>query len=147
GMGKIPAYATLIFEVELLGIETPKDTTPPNASLTEGPGRPMSDGSDGSTSDPGLKEIGGGLKIRDLKEGSGQAVPYGATAVVHYTGWMVNGKVFDSSKKTNEPFAANLDPNAPRGVIAGWQKGILGMKPGGIRKLVIPPDLAYGARV
>jgi FKBP-type peptidyl-prolyl cis-trans isomerase len=103
----------------------------------------MSDGTDGGTEDAGLKDIGEGLKVRDLKEGTGEPVKPGATAVVHYTGWTVDGNVFDSSKKSGEPFPANLDPKATRGVIPGWQKGIPGMKPGGVRKLVIPGALAY----
>lgn len=113
------------------------------ASLTDGPGKPMSDGSNGGTDDPGLREVVAGLKVRDLKEGTGPEVKPRATATFHYTGWLVNGKEFDSSKKQG-PFTSSLDPAAPRGVIAGWQKGIPGMKVGGIRKLVIPADLAYG---
>jgi peptidylprolyl isomerase len=105
----------------------------------------MTDGSDGGTTDAGLKEIEGGLKYRDLKEGTGEPVKAGATVTVHYTGWTVDGNVFDSSKKTGTPFRANLDPNARQGVIPGWQKGIPGMKPGGVRKLVIPASLGYGS--
>jgi peptidylprolyl isomerase len=128
---KIPAGSTLIFEVELVEVK----------NRTEGPGRPMSDGSNGGTDDPGLKDIGGGLKIRDLKEGTGQPVSEGATVTVHYTGWLVDGTVFDSSKKRGGPAEFSLS-----GVIAGWRKGIPGMKPGGIRKLVVPAELGYGAR-
>lgn len=128
---KIPAGSTLIFEVELLEVK----------SRTEGPGRPMSDGSPGGTDDPGLKDLGGGLRVRDLKEGSGEPVKEGATVTVHYTGWLTDGTVFDSSRKRGEPTTFSLN-----GVIAGWQRGIPGMKPGGIRKLVIPPQLGYGTR-
>src|SRR5439155_26573388 len=74
-MAKIPAGSTLIFEVELVEFQPP-----PNRS--DGPGKPMSDGSDGGTRDPGLKDIGEGLKIRDLKEGTGEPVQAGATVVV-----------------------------------------------------------------
>jgi peptidylprolyl isomerase len=133
---KIPPGSTLIFEVELLDLKEPP------APLT-GPGKPMTDGSNGGTEDDGLKDIGSGLKIRDLKEGSGEPVKPGATVTVHYTGWTVDGNVFDSSK-TRAPFEANLDPNAAHRVIPGWQKGIPGMKPGGVRKLVVPPGLGYG---
>src|SRR5262249_23723582 len=136
---KIPAGSTLIFEVELL-----ESTPPPN--VTTGPGKPMSDGSNGGTDDPGLKDIGGGLKIRDLKEGTGEPVKPGAEVTMHYTGWLVTGNEFDSSKKRNQPFDAILTPGTERSVIAGWEKGIPGMKPGGIRKLVIPADMAYGAQ-
>ncbi len=99
----------------------------------------MSDGTDGGTEDPGLKDIGEGLKIRDLKEGSGDPVPRGANVTVHYTGWLTDGTEFDSSKKRGQPATFSLN-----GVVKGWGKGIPGMKPGGIRKLVIPADLGYG---
>ena len=135
---KIPPGSTLIFEVELLEFS-------PLPKMTEGPGRPMSDGSDGSTRDPGLKDIGDGLQVRDLKEGSGEPVKHGADVVVNYTGWTVDGHVFDSSARAGHPFGCSLVPDHPtRRVIPGWQKGIPGMKPGGIRKLVIPANLAYG---
>ena len=104
---------------------------------TEGPGKPMSDGSNGGTDDPGLKDIGHGLKIRDLKEGTGPEVPSGATIRANYTGWLTNGSVFDSSK--NRPIEFSLNK-----VVQGWSRGIPGMKVGGIRKLVIPAALGYG---
>jgi peptidylprolyl isomerase len=132
--GKIPPGSTLIFEVELLSFSPPRN-------VTIGPGKPMSDGSNGGTDDPELKDIGGGLKIRDLKEGSGEPVKPGTSVTIHYTGWTVDGHVFDTSKKgAGTPVTFSLN-----GLIAGWQKGIPGMKPGGIRKLVIPPELGYGA--
>jgi FKBP-type peptidyl-prolyl cis-trans isomerase len=101
----------------------------------------MSDGTNGGTDDPDLKDIGGGLKIRDLKEGTGEPVSPAATVTVHYTGWTTDGNVFDSSKRKGTPFTTSLG-----GVVAGWQQGIPGMKPGGIRKLVIPAALGYGDR-
>lgn len=123
---KIPPGSTLIFEIEYFS-----SVTLPN--MKAGKGRPMSDGSDGGTADPGLKDLDG-IKYRDLKEGSGEPVKPLANVTVHYTGWLVDGSVFDSNK--NVSFA--LD-----GVIDGWKKGIPGMKPGGIRKLVIPPEFGY----
>ena len=137
--GKIPAGSILIFEVQLLDV-----IAAPNVS--DGPGRPMSDNSNGGTDDGDLSEIVEGLKFRDIKEGSGDPVKTGANVTVHYTGWTVDGNVFDSSKKTGKPFGCSLTPGSPRGVIPGWQKGIPGMKPGGIRKLVISAALAYGER-
>ena len=62
---------------------------------------------------------------------------------MHYTGWLTDGKKFDSSKDRNEPFDF---PLGGRRVIAGWDEGVQGMKVGGTRKLTIPPDLGYGAR-
>jgi peptidylprolyl isomerase len=130
---KIPGGATLIFEVELV------DFTPPKNVVT-GAGQPMpSDKSDGGTEDPGLKDIGDGLKVRDLKEGSGDPVKEGATVTIHYTGWTADGSVFDSSRTRGEPMTSPLGSLVP-----GWQKGIPGMKPGGVRKLVIPAALGYG---
>jgi hypothetical protein len=112
---------------------------PGGGSLVEGPGKPMSDGSNGGTDDPGLKDIGDGLKVRDLKEGTGPEVPPGATIRANYTGWLADGRQFDSSR--GNPIEFSL-----KGVVQGWARGIPGMKVGGIRKLVIPAALGYGAR-
>jgi len=132
--GKIPGGSTLIFEVQLVEATAAKN-------FVSGPGTPMSDGSNGGTDDPGLKDIGGGLKIRDLKEGNGDPVQPGATVLANYTGWTTDGHVFDSSKKGGKPIEFSLN-----GVVKGWAQGIPGMKPGGIRKLVIPAALGYGDR-
>ncbi|MCE9565488.1 MAG: FKBP-type peptidyl-prolyl cis-trans isomerase [Planctomycetes bacterium] len=107
----------------------------------------MSDGSDGSVEDSKLKELTPGVRFRDIKEGNGDLVAPGAKVKVHYTGWLADGTVFDSSKdKGRSPLEPSLSPKAPpgQGVIQGWQEGIPGMKVGGIRKLVISPDKAYG---
>lgn len=129
----IPANSTLIFEVELVSFVAPKN-------VSTGPGRELSDGSNGGTDDPGLKDLDG-LKYRDLKEGTGDPAKPGATVTIVYTGWTVDGNVFDSSKKTGAPATFDLND-----LIPGWQKGIPGMKPGGVRKLVIPGALGYGPR-
>ncbi len=84
-----------------------------------------------------------GLIIEDITEGSGDEARAGQTVSVHYTGWLTDGTKFDSSKDRNEPFEFAL---AARHVIAGWDEGVQGMKPGGVRKLTIPPNLGYGAR-
>jgi len=81
-----------------------------------------------------------GLTIVDIEEGDGQAVVATDTVTVHYTGWLEDGTTFDSSIPRGEPSQFPLD-----GVIAGWTEGLQGMKAGGKRRLVIPPDLAYGA--
>src|SRR5687768_8560228 len=67
--------------------------------VVSGGGRKMSDGSDGSADDPGLKEIAPGVKYRDIKEGVGEPCPPGAAVTMHYTGWLTDGEEFDSSKK------------------------------------------------
>ncbi|MDQ1628118.1 MAG: peptidylprolyl isomerase [Actinomycetota bacterium] len=84
------------------------------------------------------------LAITDLVEGDGeQAVP-GRTAVVHYVGTAFStGEEFDASWNRGEPFAFPLGAGQ---VIAGWDRGVVGMKVGGRRQLVIPPDLGYGDR-
>jgi len=84
-----------------------------------------------------------GLKYEDIKEGAGPAATSGQTVSVHYTGWLTDGKKFDSSKDRNEPF--NFPLGAGR-VIKGWDEGVAGMKVGGTRKLTIPPRLGYGPR-
>jgi FKBP-type peptidyl-prolyl cis-trans isomerase FkpA len=90
------------------------------------------------------------LIVRDTKTGGGlEAVP-GKTVVVHYTGWLYDpskpdqkGAKFDSSRDRNEPFEFGLGAGQ---VIPGWDRGVAGMKVGGARTLIIPPDLGYGAR-
>lgn len=84
-----------------------------------------------------------GLKIEDIIEGVGEQACAGQTVTVHYTGWLTDGRKFDSSKDRNEPFEFLL---GGRRVIAGWDEGVIGMKIGGIRTLTIPAELGYGAR-
>ena len=84
-----------------------------------------------------------GLQYVDLVPGSGREAHAGETAIVHYTGKLTNGTQFDSSKDRNEPFSFRLGAGR---VIKGWDEGVEGMKTGGIRKLVIPPQLGYGSR-
>lgn len=88
------------------------------------------------------RTLDGGLKVADLVEGQGDSPVAGQFIDVHYTGWLQSdGKKFDSSIPRGEPFSFQLETG---GVIKGWHKGIAGMKVGGKRQLVIPPDLAYG---
>jgi FKBP-type peptidyl-prolyl cis-trans isomerase len=85
------------------------------------------------------KKLDNGMKIWDSKEGTGDACPAGATVTIHYTGWLTDGSVFDSSITRGEPATFPLNR-----LIKGWQAGVPGMKPGGVRRMVIPPELAYG---
>ncbi|KAF0126064.1 MAG: FKBP-type peptidyl-prolyl cis-trans isomerase FkpA [Elusimicrobia bacterium] len=84
-----------------------------------------------------------GLKYKDLEEGEGAAAVSGKTVKVHYTGTLANGKKFDSSRDRDEPFEFKLGGGM---VIKGWDEGVPGMRIGGRRLLVIPPDLGYGSR-
>lgn len=84
-----------------------------------------------------------GLIIEDLEVGDGAEAVAGKQVTVHYTGWLTDGKKFDSSKDRKDPFSF---PLGMRHVIAGWDEGVQGMKIGGRRKLTIPPQLGYGAR-
>jgi FKBP-type peptidyl-prolyl cis-trans isomerase FkpA len=84
-----------------------------------------------------------GLMIEELAVGDGDTAKSGDQVTVHYTGWLTDGRKFDSSHDRRDPFSFSLG----RGnVIAGWDEGVAGMKVGGRRKLTIPPQLGYGAR-
>jgi FKBP-type peptidyl-prolyl cis-trans isomerase FkpA len=84
-----------------------------------------------------------GLVIEEVLVGEGAEACAGQMVSVHYTGWLMDGTKFDSSKDRNEPFEF---PLGARHVIAGWDEGVQGMKIGGTRKLTIPAALGYGAR-
>jgi FKBP-type peptidyl-prolyl cis-trans isomerase FkpA len=79
----------------------------------------------------------------DLVVGTGAEAKAGHTVSVHYTGWLTNGKKFDSSVDRGQPFGFKLGGGQ---VIQGWDQGVVGMKIGGKRKLTIPAHLAYGSR-
>jgi peptidylprolyl isomerase len=116
---KIPANSTLVFEIELLEVEN--IAMLPDLNAKE------------------WKKLGDkGLEIWDVKEGTGEAVKAGGRVTVHYTGWLTDGKQFNSSGG-GEPATFGLNQ-----VIKGWTDGIPGMKPGGIRRLKIPSELGYG---
>lgn len=83
------------------------------------------------------------LKIEDLKVGTGEEAKSGNRVSVNYKGTLTNGTQFDSSYDRGQPFSFDLGAGD---VISGWDEGVVGMKVGGKRKLVIPPDMAYGAR-
>lgn len=84
-----------------------------------------------------------GLQYIDLVVGTGRQAELGDTAMVHYTGWLANGTKFDSSVDRKEPFSFRVGAGQ---VIKGWDEGVGTMKVGGKRKLIIPPQLGYGAR-
>jgi FKBP-type peptidyl-prolyl cis-trans isomerase len=94
-----------------------------------------------------VHEMPDGLKYTDTKLGTGATAAPGAKVSVHYTGWLDNngakGAKFDSSLDRGQPFSFTLGAHQ---VIAGWDEGVAGMKVGGERTLIIPPELGYGAR-
>jgi FKBP-type peptidyl-prolyl cis-trans isomerase FkpA len=94
-----------------------------------------------------MQTTSSGLQLEDTTEGSGETAVSGQHVSVHYTGWLYNdgvkGAKFDSSKDRGDPFKFYLGAGQ---VIRGWDEGVVGMKVGGTRVLVIPPGLGYGER-
>jgi len=82
-----------------------------------------------------------GLKYVDLQAGRGAPAMLFKKVKVHYTGWLEDGRQFDSSKKSGQAFSFKLGAGQ---VIPGWEEGLVGMQEGGRRKLIIPPALGYG---
>jgi peptidylprolyl isomerase len=92
--------------------------------------------------EPAVVVTESGLQYIDLETGGGSPAAIGDTVVVHYTGTLENGTQFDSSVG-GDPFPVTLGQGR---VIAGWEEGLQGMRPGGKRQLTIPPELGYGPR-
>ena len=94
-----------------------------------------------------MTELANGLQYTDTKVGTGAEATRGHKVSVHYTGWLYKdgqkGKQFDSSLDRGQPFVFSLGAHQ---VIEGWDQGVSGMKEGGKRTLIIPPELGYGAR-
>ena len=91
----------------------------------------------------GKKSLSSGLSYQEIKEGTGTEARSGQQVTVHYTGYLNNGKKFDSSVDRGKPFTFTLGTGQ---VIKGWDEGVAGMKVGGKRKLIIPPEMGYGSR-
>lgn len=127
--GVIPPNATLIFEVELMDV---KKAQKPKPAIKE---EKMESGKEVTTPS--------GLRYIDLVEGTGATPQRGETVIVHYTGTFEDGRKFDSSVDRGQPFKFPLGMGR---VIKGWDEGLSTMKVGGKRKLILPPDLAYGER-
>ncbi|HEX3152163.1 MAG TPA: FKBP-type peptidyl-prolyl cis-trans isomerase [Gemmataceae bacterium] len=113
-------------------IVTPPTPTPTDAGMTN---------TMPSATDPNWVTGANGLKTWDVVTGSGTPVAAGDSITIFYTGWLAsNGTKFDSRRSPSAPITFSLS-----GLIQGWQQGIPGMKPGGIRRLYIPAALGYGA--
>lgn len=121
----IPPNATLVFDIELLEVAPPRigPDAPPKVDAAA------------------MATTASGLKTHDITTGTGKRPQMGDTVVVEYTGWLENGKKFDSSYNSTDPVEFRLGR-----VIKGWNEGLASMQVGGKRLLVIPPDLAYGAK-
>jgi len=126
--GVIPPNATLNFDVELVSVE-PGPPPPPEAPT--------------KVKDTDYITTTTGLKYYDLQAGTGAEPKTGQTATVHYTGWLEDGKMFDSSLLRGQPFSFAVGKGQ---VIPGWDEGVASMKVGGKRQLVIPAKLAYGEK-
>src|SRR5690349_673199 len=123
------------------------DDAPAAASAPATESAPVSETTP-STTDTGAPAVP--LQKTDLTPGTGAEIKSGQTALVHYTGWLYDaaapenkGTKFDSSVDRNEPFEFPVGAGM---VIKGWDEGVVGMKVGGKRRLVIPPEMGYGAR-
>ena len=122
--GVIPPNATLIFEVELFSIKKPFVDTDFGLPAEE-------------------NFLDSGLRYLDHITGNGESIKSGQEAIVHYSGYLADGTKFDSSHDKGSPFSFPLGQGR---VIKGWDEGIVGMKKGGKRTLIIPPELGYGER-
>jgi peptidylprolyl isomerase len=114
----------------------PLPTPPPTAAETAKP-KPTNDG----VGTPVV--LPSGLEYEDLRAGTGAVAQAGRDVVVHYIGKLEDGTVFDTSRKRGIPFTFHLGTGM---VIKGWDEGIAGMREGQVRRLRMPPDLAYGQR-
>jgi peptidylprolyl isomerase len=114
---------TLVFDVELVEILPPPPESP--TAVDEGE----------------FLETDSGVLYHDLEEGSGAVAEDGQIVTVHYTGWLEDGEMFDSSFLRGEPISLMLGSGQ---VIPGWEEGMINMKVGGRRQIIIPPDQAFG---
>ena len=112
----------------------------PTVRGTEAPGTQAAGGPPAVSGEP--TTTASGLQFIDIKVGSGASPQRGQTVVVNYTGWLTNGTKFDSSVDRGQPFSFVIGTGK---VIKGWDEGVASMKVGGKRRLIIPPDLGYGA--
>ena len=112
-------------------------------SMDKKPAEKTGDAAKSAPAKPKTVTTRSGLKYIDLVVGTGAMPKSGSTVVVHYTGWLTNGKKFDSSVDRGEPFSFVLGRGQ---VIQGWDEGVASMPLGRKPKLTIPPGLGYGSR-
>lgn len=121
--------------------ETPKPASPTGKEEAVEAARKL-----GTPSENPVVKTASGLQYIDVKSGDGAEGVAGKMVSVHYTGWLVNGTKFDSSKDRGAYGTPFQFPLGAGKVIKGWDEGVAGMKVGGVRKLIIPSDLGYGTR-
>ena len=140
----IVAAVALLAAIALSGCSSaPTQSAEPAAPAQSSSEASAAPQSTAPTSSAATAPTGGKLKIKDLKVGKGATARIGQTVTVNYTGWLMDGTKFDSSLDRNQPFAFPLGAGK---VIPGWDQGVAGMKVGGKRELIIPPQLAYGSQ-
>jgi hypothetical protein len=141
----LAAFALIALGASACGYPDPYATSGPVANESAlPPASPTpSPGADNFNDGAGLPVITfpDGLQYIDIKVGTGKVAAQNLTLTVEYTGWLDDGTLFDTSRG-REPFTFQLSQG---NVIPGWDEGLLGMKVGGKRKLIIPSELAYGA--
>ena len=146
GLVLVLGCALLSGVVGCSGADTSDATSVPTKTAAAG-GTSVAATTDGNA--PGIPELHGdikttatGLRYLDEKVGDGASPQPGQQVQVQYTGWLVNGTKFDSSRDRGQPFSFAI---GQRQVIAGWDEGLLTMKVGGKRRLIIPANLGYGS--
>ncbi len=125
---RFPVFGTMFAAAVLAGIATAQAAGPASTPRSAG-------------DIPKLTTTSSGLKYADLVVGAGPELKKGMRVLVDYEAWLADGTKFDSSYDRREPFSFKIGDGQ---VIQGWEEGVVGMKVGGTRKLVIPPDLGYG---
>jgi FKBP-type peptidyl-prolyl cis-trans isomerase FkpA len=137
-MHRLVLVVVVLAGTALLFAQT-KKSAKPAASPTPAPAAAKSKGPDDISGKP--KSTPSGVNYWDTKIGTGKEATTGRSVSVHYTGWLTNGRKFDSSRDRDEAFDFVVGAHQ---VITGWDEGVVGMKVGGKRQLRIPPAAGYG---
>jgi len=139
--GVIPPNATLVFDIELLGIKSEADLNAERDAAMAGFKNEQAAFLEENAKKDGITATASGLQYRVITEGSGKSPSATSQVTVHYAGTLINGDEFDSSYKRGEPISFGLNQ-----VIAGWTEGVQLMKEGGKYEFFIPYNLGYGER-
>src|SRR6202050_2890643 len=130
-MTKYVAAVAMILVLTVVSLVAQSATRKSSTANTNAPAKVTGDG----------VKTPSGLTYWDLRVGNGEVAKEGSRVRVHYTGWLTNGKKFDSSVDAGKPFDFTIGDGE---VIKGWEEGVAGMRVGGKRELRIPPGLGYG---